>query len=287
MVRNWKSWLTRATLGPLGPANHLAGLAFRARRSGTWSAGFAQRDVGAAIRQEDPLYPWAKALSAVIPPDATYVFLDNYEAGKEIEVRYFLAPRRHILLPPEAPGALSLLHPAPGAGLVFAHPGPHSAPGAGGPGGPPVRGAWSRWTSRARAGLTGWITPASAGASMIDPALSLLRFLGGLGLVVFLGYALLAVAAAPASGVPGPGAPGLQLRGRVGPPDPLDAGPHLAGPPFGLGPDPRPFAGPGRGPAPHAPGPPGLPRRPAGASDSPLGLSASRAGTGSSSACWR
>ncbi|MFI5331763.1 MAG: hypothetical protein ACHQ2F_12145 [Desulfobaccales bacterium] len=64
-----------------------------------------QRDVGAAIRTEDPLYPWAQALSAVIPPDAAYVFLDNYEAGKEIEVRYFLAPRRHILMAPEAPAA--------------------------------------------------------------------------------------------------------------------------------------------------------------------------------------
>jgi hypothetical protein len=62
----------------------------------------AQGDVGAAIRQEDPLYRWAGALSALIPPDAAYVFLDNYEAGKEIEVRYYLAPRRHLLLPPDA-----------------------------------------------------------------------------------------------------------------------------------------------------------------------------------------
>ncbi len=65
----------------------------------------AQRDVGAAIRQENPLYHWAKALSAVMPPDATYVFLDNYEAGKEIEVRYFLAPRRHLLMAPETPAS--------------------------------------------------------------------------------------------------------------------------------------------------------------------------------------
>ncbi len=63
----------------------------------------ARHDVGGAIRQEDPLYRWSAALARVIPPDATYVFLDNYEAGKEIEVRYFLAPRRHILLPPEVP----------------------------------------------------------------------------------------------------------------------------------------------------------------------------------------
>ena len=63
----------------------------------------ARGDVGAAIRQEDPLYRWATALEAIIPESATYVFLDNYAAGKEIEVRYHLAPRRHILLSPEVP----------------------------------------------------------------------------------------------------------------------------------------------------------------------------------------
>jgi hypothetical protein len=40
-------------------------------------------------------------LQAIIPQSATYVFLDDYAAGKEIEVRYYLAPRRHILLSPE------------------------------------------------------------------------------------------------------------------------------------------------------------------------------------------
>ncbi len=102
MLRNWKSFLTRTLL-------ILWGLQILWL---FWHFGpevqdiirrIPQRDVGAAIRTEDPLYPWAKALSAVIPPDATYVFLDNYEAGKEIEVRYFLAPRRHILMAPEAP----------------------------------------------------------------------------------------------------------------------------------------------------------------------------------------
>ena len=61
--------------------------------------------LAAAIRQEDPLYRWATALQAIIPKSATYVFLDDYAAGKEIEVRYYLAPRRHILLSPEVPAS--------------------------------------------------------------------------------------------------------------------------------------------------------------------------------------
>ncbi len=62
-------------------------------------------DVGVAIRQEAPLYRWANRLKAVIPEHATYVFLDDYAAGKEIEIRYYLAPRRHLLLPPEVPAS--------------------------------------------------------------------------------------------------------------------------------------------------------------------------------------
>ena len=65
----------------------------------------ARGDVGAAIHQEDPLYRWTAALKAIIPESATYVFLDDYAAGKEIEVRYHLAPRRHILLSPEVPAS--------------------------------------------------------------------------------------------------------------------------------------------------------------------------------------
>jgi hypothetical protein len=63
----------------------------------------ASRRTGTAVRQEDSFYRWLLAQTAVIPPQATYVFLDNYEAGKEIEARYHLTPRRHILLPPEVP----------------------------------------------------------------------------------------------------------------------------------------------------------------------------------------
>jgi hypothetical protein len=65
----------------------------------------ARRSWGGAIRQEEPLYRWATALQAVIPESATYVFLDDYAAGKEIEVRYYLAPRRHILRSPEVPAS--------------------------------------------------------------------------------------------------------------------------------------------------------------------------------------
>lgn len=58
---------------------------------------------GQAVRQEDPFYRWVTQLKEVIPPRASYVFLDRYEAGKEIEARYYLYPRRHILLSPKAP----------------------------------------------------------------------------------------------------------------------------------------------------------------------------------------
>ena len=102
MVSNWKSKLIRAILLLWGVQIIWLFWHFRpdvqdmARRLG-------QRQVGGAIRQKDPLYAWAKALSAVLPPDATYVLLDHYEAGKEIEVHYFLVPRRQILLDPEVP----------------------------------------------------------------------------------------------------------------------------------------------------------------------------------------
>jgi hypothetical protein len=65
----------------------------------------ARGDLGAAINQAEPLYRWTVALKGIIPESATYVFLDDYAAGKEIEVRYQLAPRRHILLSPEVPAS--------------------------------------------------------------------------------------------------------------------------------------------------------------------------------------
>jgi len=61
---------------------------------------------GEAVRQEDPFYRWLANLQKVIPPEAAYLFLDNYEAGREIEARYHLFPRRHALLGPDAPPSL-------------------------------------------------------------------------------------------------------------------------------------------------------------------------------------
>ena len=102
MLSNWKSKLIGAILLLWGVQIIWLFWHFRpevqdmARRLG-------QRQVGGAIRQEDPLYAWAKALSAVLPPDATYVFLDHDDSAKEIEVRYYLVPRRHLRLDPEVP----------------------------------------------------------------------------------------------------------------------------------------------------------------------------------------
>jgi hypothetical protein len=61
---------------------------------------------GAAVRQEDPFYRWVEQIKQAVPPRSTYVFLDNYEAGKEVEARYHLFPRRHLLLLPESPPSL-------------------------------------------------------------------------------------------------------------------------------------------------------------------------------------
>jgi hypothetical protein len=61
---------------------------------------------GSAVREADPFYRWVSELHRAIPPDITYVFLDNYEAGKEVEARYHLFPRRHLLLLPESQPSL-------------------------------------------------------------------------------------------------------------------------------------------------------------------------------------
>lgn len=59
--------------------------------------------VGEAVRQEDPFHRWLMELARVMPPDSSYVFLDRYEAGKEIEARYYLYPRQHVLKLPNLP----------------------------------------------------------------------------------------------------------------------------------------------------------------------------------------
>lgn len=130
MVSNWKSRLIGAILLLWGVQIIWLFWHFRpdvqdmARRLG-------QRQVGGAIRQEDPLYAWAKALSTVLPPDATYVLLDHYEAGKEIEVRYFLVPRRQILLDPEVPAPFLFytLHQEQATFLLLLEGAQHLRPG--------------------------------------------------------------------------------------------------------------------------------------------------------------
>jgi hypothetical protein len=100
--KTWKHWLVRGVLLVWGLQVIWLGFHF-APEMRDLALRVAQGKVGAAIRQEDPLYPWFMSLAGLMPEKAAYVFLDNYEAGKEIEARYFLAPRRHILLPPEVP----------------------------------------------------------------------------------------------------------------------------------------------------------------------------------------
>jgi len=120
MLSNWKSLLTRTLLVFWGLQIIWLFWHF-APEVQDLTRRIAQGDTGGAIRREDPLYRWAKSLATVLPPDATYVFLDNYEAGKEIEIRYFLSPRRHILLPPEAtaPFLFYTLHQEQATGLII------------------------------------------------------------------------------------------------------------------------------------------------------------------------
>jgi hypothetical protein len=83
----WLVWQFRGDLGDM------------ARRgwSHTW---------GTAVREEDPFYRWVTELDRDVPPGVTYLFLDNYEAGKEVEARYHLYPRQHLLLLPESTPSL-------------------------------------------------------------------------------------------------------------------------------------------------------------------------------------
>jgi hypothetical protein len=103
-TKTWRLWLVRLLLGLWG-LQVLWLLWHFSPEAGDLAARLARGDVGRAIRQEEPLYRWAAALKAVIPASAAYVFLDDYALGKEIEVRYYLAPRRHILLSPAVPAS--------------------------------------------------------------------------------------------------------------------------------------------------------------------------------------
>jgi hypothetical protein len=83
----WVAWQLREETGDLG------------RR--LWRQSW-----GEAVRREDLFYRWLIEVQRLMPPEAVYLFLDNYEAGKEIEARYHLFPRTHLLRLPEAPPSL-------------------------------------------------------------------------------------------------------------------------------------------------------------------------------------
>jgi hypothetical protein len=100
----WRIWLVRLLLGLWG-LQVLWLIWHFGPEAGDLARRIARGDVGGALRQEEPLYRWAMDLQAVIPETATYVFLDDYAEGREIKVRYYLAPRRHILLPPDIPAS--------------------------------------------------------------------------------------------------------------------------------------------------------------------------------------
>ena len=102
--KTWQLWLVRLIVGLWG-LQVLWLIWHFGPEAADLARRLARRQVGGAIRQEAPLYRWAADLQAVIPEQATYVFLDDYAAGQEIQVRYFLAPRRHILLLPDIPAS--------------------------------------------------------------------------------------------------------------------------------------------------------------------------------------
>ena len=109
--KTWRLWLVRLIVGLWG-LQVLWLIWHFGPEAGDLVHRVARRQVGGAIRQAEPLYRWAADLKAVIPEHAAYVFLDDYALGQEIQVRYFLAPRRHILLPPDVPASFlfSALH---------------------------------------------------------------------------------------------------------------------------------------------------------------------------------
>lgn len=98
----WRLWALRLVLALW--VLQLAWLAWQLRDEvGDVARRSWRHSGGEAVRLEDPFYRWLKDLARVVPPQATYVFLDNYEAGKEIEAYYHLFPRRHLLLLPQTP----------------------------------------------------------------------------------------------------------------------------------------------------------------------------------------
>ena len=101
----WRLWLCRLVIGLW--ALQLVWLTWYFRQEiGDVAGRVWSSSGGEAVRQEDPFSRWLLNLPSVIPPEATYLFLDNYEAGKENKARYHLFPRRHLLLSPQTPPSL-------------------------------------------------------------------------------------------------------------------------------------------------------------------------------------
>jgi hypothetical protein len=103
-VKTWRFWLVRLLLALWG-LQVLWLIWHFGPEAGHMVQRLAHHDVGVASRQDDPLYRWADTLKTVIPSQATYVFLDNYAAGKAFQVRYYLTPRRQILVTPDIPAS--------------------------------------------------------------------------------------------------------------------------------------------------------------------------------------
>jgi hypothetical protein len=59
--------------------------------------------LGLTVWDEDPFYQWLRDLEQVMPRKSAYILLDQYEAGRYIEARYHLYPRRQVLLSPQTP----------------------------------------------------------------------------------------------------------------------------------------------------------------------------------------
>ncbi len=66
-------------------------------------ARIASGRVGEVGRAAAPFQRLLRELEKTMPGGAAYVFLDHYEAGRYIEARYYLYPRRQLLLRPETP----------------------------------------------------------------------------------------------------------------------------------------------------------------------------------------
>jgi hypothetical protein len=74
-----------------------------------WDIGcrLATCRTGEAVHREEAYYRWLKEIEALLPPTSTYIFVDCYEAGKDIEAGYILYPRKIVTMNPLAtPAAL-------------------------------------------------------------------------------------------------------------------------------------------------------------------------------------